>query len=124
MSTQSKASSFLSGLPSKAKQDGMKKGKEGINPPKNPPKEKPSIQEQDNSVNNAKIVNRFPFNITRGDEIEINRIEDYLREQGIRGLDRTKLVRFALRLACKDLKKTNLQVLQADVLSLDGRIKT
>lgn len=59
---------------------------------------------------------------SESDELELDRIEAYLRDRGYERIAIAKLIRIALRVAFKDgLKESDLQDIFNEVVSADGR---
>lgn len=116
---KTRAGSFM---PKKVKQEGVLKATPVV-PPKNPPKENPPIAEQHNKKDLSTIVSRAHYLVTVGDEIEFDRIDDILRKKGIRGFDRSKLIRLALRLAFCDMDKINIHEIAQNILDIKKKSK-
>ena len=86
----------------------------------NAKKMKPAVEQ---GTEKGGIAFRQNMIFTTGDESELDRIEDYLRELGIRRLDRSKLLRIALRAAFRNPKELDIAALLAEVMSSDKRHK-
>ena len=57
------------------------------------------------------LLHKTTIALDEDDKAEIDRIQDALREKGIRAKTDTQIIRIALRAALQDLKKTDLVVL-------------
>lgn len=105
-------------LPNKVKQDGVDKAPSGT-PKKKAKPRKPKVSRR--AKPEPEIAFRQNMIFTTADEIELDRIEDYLRGKGIRRLDRSKLLRMALRAAFKEMKEVDVAALLTEVVATDKR---
>lgn len=120
MSNTATATNAGAFLPTKVKQEGPKRT--ATTKPKAKKASKPAAKKAAPPAgrgSDAEIAFRQNMIFTTGDERELDRIEDYLREQGIRRLDRSKLLRMALRAAFQ--KDVDLSSLLAEVVAADRR---
>ena len=75
----------------------------------------PKLQEQ-------KLTSRT-IRFSEDDEQEIDRIDEYLRQRGLRRTDATKIIRLALKAAFRDVSDEDLREYHQDILIKHARGK-
>lgn len=74
----------------------------------------------DSILPEQKLVART-MRFSEDDEAEIDRIDDYLRERGLKRTDATKIIRLALKAAFRDVSDEDLRAYHQEMLIKHAR---